>query len=119
MAKLEDAPTSDVWFLDSGCSNHMTGTQSLFKDLDETYKIKGRLGDDKQVQVEDTSHILKDKKTNQVVVEKKSEAFEAFKKFKVLVEKRSGKHVKTLRANQGEEFMCEEFNSFCEENGIN
>uniref|UniRef100_A0A803MAM1 UBN2 domain-containing protein n=1 Tax=Chenopodium quinoa TaxID=63459 RepID=A0A803MAM1_CHEQI len=25
----------DVWFLDSGCSNHMSGARSLFKELDE------------------------------------------------------------------------------------
>ncbi|XP_031253080.1 uncharacterized protein LOC116111015 [Pistacia vera] len=36
--------SDDVWFLDSGCSNHMTGTRSLFKELDESQKSKVRLG---------------------------------------------------------------------------
>ena len=27
---------SDVWFIDSGCSNHMSGSRSLFRDLEET-----------------------------------------------------------------------------------
>ena len=26
---------SDVWFVDSGCSNHMTGTKSFSQELDE------------------------------------------------------------------------------------
>lgn len=36
--------SSDVWFVDSGCSNHMTGMKSLFKELDETQKLKVQLG---------------------------------------------------------------------------
>lgn len=44
--------SSDIWFVDSGCSNHMSCSRSLFKDLDETKKSDVRLGDDKQVQVE-------------------------------------------------------------------
>ncbi|XP_073121219.1 uncharacterized protein [Henckelia pumila] len=53
MAYQEDSKScNNIWFLDSGCSNHMTGSRSLFKELDETYKIKVRLGDDKQMQVE-------------------------------------------------------------------
>ena len=53
MARSETIESSnDTWFLDSGCSNHMTGLRFLFKELDESYKIKVRLGDDKQMQVE-------------------------------------------------------------------
>ena len=33
-----DAVSNDVWFVDSGCSNHMSGTRSLFKELDESQK---------------------------------------------------------------------------------
>ena len=28
----------DVWFLDSGCSNHMTGNIAMFDNLDEEVK---------------------------------------------------------------------------------
>ncbi|GKV51302.1 hypothetical protein SLEP1_g57970 [Rubroshorea leprosula] len=42
----------DLWFLDSGCSNHMIGVRSLFRNIDETVKLKVRLGDKKQVQIE-------------------------------------------------------------------
>jgi len=37
---------------DSGCSNHMTCIKSLFKELDETQKIKVQLGNRKEIQVE-------------------------------------------------------------------
>ncbi|XP_049399988.1 uncharacterized protein LOC125864099 [Solanum stenotomum] len=41
-----------VWFIDSECSNHMSSSKSLFRDLDESQKSEVRLGDDKQVHVE-------------------------------------------------------------------
>lgn len=42
---------NSVWFLDSGCSNHMFDTKSLFKELDESHRSEVRLGDDNQMQV--------------------------------------------------------------------
>lgn len=42
---------SNLWFVDSRCSNHMTGAKSLFKELDETQKIKVKLGNTKEMQV--------------------------------------------------------------------
>ena len=44
--------TSDVWFVDNGCSNHMSGMKGIFKELDETQKISINLGDNKDIQVE-------------------------------------------------------------------
>ncbi|KAL4353579.1 hypothetical protein GQ457_06G019510 [Hibiscus cannabinus] len=43
---------SDLWFVDSGCSNHMTGIKSLFKELDESQKMKVQLGNKREMQVE-------------------------------------------------------------------
>ena len=43
---------NNIWFLDSGCSNHMSGIKSKFRDIDETHKLKVRLGDNKYIQVE-------------------------------------------------------------------
>ncbi|KAG6433701.1 hypothetical protein SASPL_105316 [Salvia splendens] len=43
---------NDVWFVDSGCSNHMCSNKEMFKELDESRKIQVRLGDDKSIQVE-------------------------------------------------------------------
>ncbi|XP_010267663.1 PREDICTED: uncharacterized protein LOC104604813 [Nelumbo nucifera] len=47
-----DNASNGVWLLDSGCSNHMSRTKSLFKELDESQKSEVRLGDNKQMQVE-------------------------------------------------------------------
>ena len=44
--------SSDVWFVDNSCLNHMFGKKSLFEDLDETHKSSVRLRDDRQVKVE-------------------------------------------------------------------
>ncbi|KAJ1704767.1 hypothetical protein LUZ63_004546 [Rhynchospora breviuscula] len=53
MAKTEEKlDISKIWFLDSGCSNHMTGYKHLFNQLDESYKLNVALGDDKQIRVE-------------------------------------------------------------------
>lgn len=48
----------------------------------------------------------------------KSEAFENFRNFKALVEKQSGCNIKILRTDRGGEFLSNDFNLFCEENGI-
>ena len=43
----------DLWFVDSGCSKHMTNIKSLFQELDETQRIKVQLGNKKEMQVEE------------------------------------------------------------------
>ncbi|MFS7989867.1 putative RNA-directed DNA polymerase [Helianthus anomalus] len=40
-----------IWFLDSACSNHMSGTKDWFIRLDETYKHKVKLGNDLRLDV--------------------------------------------------------------------
>ena len=40
-----------AWFLDSGCSNHMTGEKKWFCSLDETYRNNVRLGNDVRMSV--------------------------------------------------------------------
>nr|GEV49966.1 retrovirus-related Pol polyprotein from transposon TNT 1-94 [Tanacetum cinerariifolium] len=49
---------------------------------------------------------------------KKSQAFEAFKTFKAMVEKEKGLKIKSMRSDRGGEFLSKEFNKFCEDNGI-
>nr|GEU63163.1 ribonuclease H-like domain, reverse transcriptase, RNA-dependent DNA polymerase [Tanacetum cinerariifolium] len=46
----------------------------------------------------------------------KFKAFEAFKRYKKMVEERSGYKVKTLRTDRGGEFTSKYFAKFCEEN---
>ncbi|KAA0063730.1 Retrovirus-related Pol polyprotein from transposon TNT 1-94 [Cucumis melo var. makuwa] len=47
-----DQKTAEVWFIDSGCSNNMTGLKPVFKELNEREKLKVELGNDKELQVE-------------------------------------------------------------------
>lgn len=42
-------PNDDVWYLDSGCRNHMTSNINFSVDIDESVKPKFRLGDNNQV----------------------------------------------------------------------
>ena len=49
---------TDVWFVDSGCSNHMTGERKEFKELDETKNRRIWLGDNKEIQVEGEGTIV-------------------------------------------------------------
>lgn len=48
----------------------------------------------------------------------KSESFEVFKKFKVLVEKESVKAIKVLRTDVGREYTSKEFEAYCINKGI-
>nr|GEV76294.1 hypothetical protein [Tanacetum cinerariifolium] len=48
----------------------------------------------------------------------KFEAFDAFKRYKKMIEESSGYKIKTLRTDRGGEFTSKDFASFCEENGV-
>ena len=41
----------DVWFLDSSCSNHMTGNITMFVNLDENVKCKVTMGIESKVSI--------------------------------------------------------------------
>ncbi|KAA0061308.1 UBN2 domain-containing protein [Cucumis melo var. makuwa] len=47
-----DQKTAEVWFIDSGCSNHMTCLKPVFKELNEGEKLKVELENGKKLQVE-------------------------------------------------------------------
>lgn len=42
----------DIWFIESGCSNHMSGANEILKELDQMQKMKVKLGDDKDLQAQ-------------------------------------------------------------------
>ncbi|XP_022007583.1 uncharacterized protein LOC110906815 [Helianthus annuus] len=48
---VEEVIKGDCWYLDSGCSNHMTGDKSLFITLDGSERREVRTGDDKRLEV--------------------------------------------------------------------
>ena len=43
--------SSDIWFLDSGCSNHMIRNRDIFESLDTSIKSKLKLGNDNIMEV--------------------------------------------------------------------
>lgn len=47
-----DKKVALVWYLDSGCSNHMCGNKGWFINLDESFRQQVKLGDDRRMQVE-------------------------------------------------------------------
>ena len=48
---MAEEKNEDLWFLDSGCSNHMTGNIAKFSMLDESVKSQVTLGTDSKVSV--------------------------------------------------------------------
>jgi transposase InsO family protein len=51
-------------------------------------------------------------------LKRKDEVFETFKKWKMMIEKQSGKKIKRLRTDNGGEFTYGPFMKFCEDEGI-
>ncbi|PHU18832.1 hypothetical protein BC332_09983 [Capsicum chinense] len=50
----------DLWFVDSGCSNHMTGTKSMFQELNDNPRKKVQLGKTKEMQIEGKGKVIVD-----------------------------------------------------------
>ena len=48
---MAETHSEDIWFLDSGCSNHMTGNIAFFSALDKNVKSEVTLGTDSKVSV--------------------------------------------------------------------
>jgi len=46
---MAETNSEDIWFLDSGCSNHMTGNIALFSALDQNVKSQVTLGTDSKI----------------------------------------------------------------------
>lgn len=51
MAHVKKAPDETTWFLDSGCSNHMSGHKDFFSELDENFHRSIKLGDNCSIDV--------------------------------------------------------------------
>jgi hypothetical protein len=43
--------TKYFWYLDLGCSNHMSRNKELFYTMDESFKSKIKVGDEKELEV--------------------------------------------------------------------
>ncbi|KAG8493558.1 hypothetical protein CXB51_011740 [Gossypium anomalum] len=51
-------------------------------------------------------------------LKQKSDVFSAFKSWKIMIEKQTGKQIKYLRTDNGLEFCSDEFNKLCKSEGI-
>ncbi|CAL9016699.1 unnamed protein product [Prunus brigantina] len=47
----KEAVKEELWFLDSGCSNHMCGKREFFSDFDGDFREKVKLGDNSSMDV--------------------------------------------------------------------
>ncbi|CAB4308851.1 unnamed protein product [Prunus armeniaca] len=43
---------NNTWYLDSGCSNHMSGTKKMFTKLDEKFRENVKLGNYSSLKVQ-------------------------------------------------------------------
>ena len=55
---------SDLWFLDSGCSNHMTSNKNLFSFVDTSIQSEVKLGNDYKVTINGKGIVLVYTKNN-------------------------------------------------------
>lgn len=53
-----DVSNSETWYLDTGCSNHMTNHREWLVDFDHSKKSKVRFADDRIVPVESVGNVL-------------------------------------------------------------
>nr|KAJ0222838.1 hypothetical protein LSAT_V11C200051890 [Lactuca sativa] len=57
-SKGDETSKSKVWYLDNGASNHMTGEEEKFREIDKTIKGYVRFGDGSKVRIEGKGAIL-------------------------------------------------------------
>lgn len=50
-ADIQQEKKEEIWFLDSGCSNHMTGNKEWFFELEENFNRTVKLGNDTRMAV--------------------------------------------------------------------
>jgi hypothetical protein len=44
ICNVEEESNKDAWYLDNGCSNHMSGNKEMFSSIDEYVKSEVRMG---------------------------------------------------------------------------
>lgn len=49
--EMNDKRKEEIWFLDSGCSNHMCGEKSAFSEMDDTFRHVVKLGNNSKMEV--------------------------------------------------------------------
>lgn len=68
--EMSEAKREDVWFLDSGCNNHMCGDKALFCDFNESFRQMVKLGNNSRMLVIGKGNVtLKVNGFNHIVIE--------------------------------------------------
>nr|KYP38559.1 Retrovirus-related Pol polyprotein from transposon TNT 1-94 [Cajanus cajan] len=112
---------AEIWYVDTGCSNHMSGSKSSFSYLNENFHSTVSFGDCSNVKVRKYLITFTNdfsRKTWVYFLQEKSEALSSFKSFKARVETKSGKTIKSLRTDRRGEYCSDEFSIFCEKHEI-
>ncbi|XP_074334286.1 uncharacterized protein LOC141671793 [Apium graveolens] len=136
--KGDEENKKNVWYLDSGASNHMTGHKELFTEIDDTISGEVTFGDLSKIPVKgkdiagpfDISSLggnmyyltfIDDfsRKSWVYIIKEKSETLDKFKEFKALAEKQSCHYLKVLRSDRGGKYTSNLFKSFYRAHGIN
>lgn len=50
-SEARESTKKTAWFIDSGCSNHMSGSRELFSTMDEKFRHSVKLGNNKKMEV--------------------------------------------------------------------
>jgi len=51
VCNMAETNSEDIWFLDFGCSKHMTGNIAMFSALDQSVQSQVTLGTDSKISV--------------------------------------------------------------------
>lgn len=51
LKNLKEISIGQIWYLDNGANNHMTGKRDYFKTINETITGKVRFGDDSRIDI--------------------------------------------------------------------
>ena len=49
VCNTKEDTNKQLWYLDTGCSNHMCGDKEIFLNLDESYKDKVKFGNNTKI----------------------------------------------------------------------
>ena len=48
---VEEETQQNMWYLDTGCSNHMCGGKEAFSDFDESFRSSVKFGDNSKISI--------------------------------------------------------------------
>ena len=65
MCNVGEEGSPQVWYLNSGCSNHMSGNESLFSFIDKSFKSEIRMRNNRTILVVGKGSIMIHTKKNE------------------------------------------------------